>query len=332
MKYLYTAYQIFDTIADSSPEITGCYQWIRAFKGDSLSWRDVDKDNLEKYDVIQINADWTDLRLVGEIRDILGDSSSTKIVLNQDHAPELWQNSFEFIQDFKQAMKMSDCVFATSPTARDLMQQIIPEKKIYLSPHPCETHVLKSFRSVHESNHILALWHRYDKFSLIPSIILKGLDIPVSLGGWIKEQDNVRVVKTSNYGMFIEHMNFPDFMKLIYEARIAYDAFTSYSVGRVAWDCSALSTPLVCSNRNWSSRICYPLTSFDPFSAKELRSATERLIKDKNFYEEVKNLAYYNCEFAGHEACRNRFNDMLADIEIVEPTKTEIRRGEANQN
>lgn len=315
IKFLYIAYNYYTSITETYPFMTGCYNWFRVFDGKWDNWRDMDrtKEGLEKFDVVMVNMDWTDMRLVHEVREILGDSSSTLIVANQDHAPELWNKGIDFLPDFKNTMLTADRVWATSPTAQALMERVVDEeKKIWLFPHPCETHVLKRIRSVYESNHILVFWHRYDQFSVIPSIILKSLPIKKSLCGYMEGSDErARLTKCLPYDMLIPNINFPSFLKLIKEAKLGYDAFTSYSVGRVGWDCAALGTPMIGNIRNWSARICFPLTSFDPYDAKNIRRCVEKLLNDQNFYNEVKDIAAYNVEFAGHKNCREKFLEML---------------------
>ena len=103
MKHLFLAYKLFDGLIKHQPMMTGCYQWLRVFNSDYLNWKTMEqtKSELENYDVIQINGDPMDLRLIAEVRNVLGNNSSTKIVVNHDHAPELWDETFPIIQDMK---------------------------------------------------------------------------------------------------------------------------------------------------------------------------------------------------------------------------------------
>ena len=85
IKFAYVAYRLFDNILDQTPMLTGCYQWIRAFDGDAKNYKDLSAEDLEEYDVIMVNLDGHDCRLVPELRRHLCNSSSTKIVANQDY-------------------------------------------------------------------------------------------------------------------------------------------------------------------------------------------------------------------------------------------------------
>jgi len=313
-KILFLAYKLFDQILENQPIMTGCYQWIRIFNSDYKNWKEMEqtKSELEKYDIIHINADPMDLRLLSEVRSILGYSSSTKIVINQDHAPELWDNTFPFISEFQRGIADADFVFATSPYAQALMQLLSPKKKIHLIPHPCETHVLKKFASFIKNEHILFFWHRYDHQMVAPYLITKNLPIPVSVVGYMEDSDpNPKIFqKVLKWNVF-PYMKYPDFIKVIKEARIGYDPFFSYSYGRIPCDCACLGLPIVCSEFNYSSQICYPKTCVNPYDAVKSRNLLKKLIYSPQFYEEVQEEAYEKVEFFNHKNSKERFMKMI---------------------
>ena len=118
--------------------MSGAYQWLRVFDGKAMNLCDFYKDKkalpkacrsdqkllrkeikarIGDYDVVMVNSDPADCRLMLELREILGNHSSTQLVLNQDHAPELWTTAYEFPQDFKQPIFAADKVFACSTHA-----------------------------------------------------------------------------------------------------------------------------------------------------------------------------------------------------------------------
>ena len=313
MKHLFLAYKLFDGLLSHQPMMTGCYQWLRVFNSDAKNWKTMEqtKKELENYDVIQINGDPMDLRLIGEVRKVLGNNSSTKIVVNHDHAPELWDSTFPVVQDMKNYIGMADYVFATSEPAQELMELIF-ERKVPLIPHPCETDVLKRFDSTNKQNFMIYFWHRYDHQMLMPYYISKDLGLPVLVGGYTENNDpNNKLFKNTLKWDVIPYLNFPDFIKLIKEAKVGYDPFFSYSYGRVACDCAALGLPIVGSNMNYSANICYPETSVNPYDIKKSRELLKKLISDESFRERVIKTASEKVEFFNHKNSKKRFLEML---------------------
>lgn len=313
MKHLFLAYKLFDGLIKHQPMMTGCYQWLRVFNSDYKNWKTLEqtKRELEEYDVIQINGDPMDLRLIAEVRNVLGNNSSTKLVVNHDHAPELWDSTFPFIQDMKQYVKLADHVFATSEPAQELMELIL-ERNIPLIPHPCETEVLKRFDATNKQDFMIYFWHRYDKQMLMPYYVTKNLKLPVMVGGYTENNDpNHKLFKNTLKWDVLPYLNFPDFIKLIKEAKVGYDPFFSYSYGRTPCDCAALGLPLVCSNMNYSSNICYPETCVNPYDIKKSRELLKELISNDEFRELVIKTASEAVEFFNHENSKERFLMML---------------------
>jgi len=321
LKFCYIAYEFFEDIFKHQPMLTGCYQWQRIFNGECRNWRDIkDKAELEKYDAVMVNLDPVDCRLAREVRWMLGDSSSTQLIVNQDHAPELWQHSYQTLVDFKSAMLDADKVFATAPYAQELMSQLLDNrKKIWLNPHPCETHSISKIKSTYESDHLLVFWHRYDANAAVPYIITKDIYKTITLAGYsLSEYDkergsNAAIIKTS-FKSRIPALPFFDFLKVLKEAKAGFEPFTSYSYGRLTCDTAALGLPIVGSNRLYSMQVNYPLTCFDPFDLKSNRAALSKILTNDAFREEVSDIARYNVRYFGHDMCRDRFMEMYEGV------------------
>ena len=123
------------------------------------------------YDVIQVNLDPMDLQMLPKLKE-LTKNSSTIIVGNHDHSPELWAKSMEHPHIWKQTVDNCDAIFATTPTAHNLMNNIL-DTKVNLIPHPCETHVMKRIGTVKKFDHIAVVHHRYDNNVLMPFLHLE---------------------------------------------------------------------------------------------------------------------------------------------------------------
>lgn len=333
-KYLYSAYRLFDSIMDQYPMMTGCYQWINLFNGQAKHFSEFPtnkkdlKDELEKFDCIMVNADPVDVRLTYEMRRALGNSSSTQLVLNQDHAPELWDHSFDQYQDFRQAMSISDKVFATSPIAQGLMQGAMgDEQKVWLNPHPCETHVLKRIKTTYKSDHLLVFWHRYlGGQSIIPWMVASELYPEVSLTSYMQSADRNPRRTATLFKRIIPSMDFIAFIKLLKEATFAYEPFDSYTFGRNTCDTACSDLPTVGNSKIYSMQVNYPLTNCDPYNFKAVHSHFNSLKNSPGFADEVKDIASYNVEYFGHKACKARFMAMLEEKKPVKVEEKEIKK------
>jgi len=348
MKYLYLAYNLFDSVLKNKPMMSGCYQWIRAFNGDAKNLKDLGQEDseilakLEKYDVIMVNADGADCHLLSEIRSLLGWSSSTTLVLNQDYAPEIWTTAFQFPVEFKDAMMQADCVFATAPIARDLMQAMVGDKKqVTLCPHPVETHVLRKFRSTYTSDHLAVFWHRYfGGETFVPYVVAQKCYRNVSLIGYSESEDpNARRTKCTFKRIF-PLMTFNDYIKVLHEAKFGFEPFRSYSFGRSTCDSAAVGLPVVGSESLFSMQVNYPMTCVDPYDVNKIRALFDRMNRDPTFYNDVKTTAQYNVDFFGHDACRERFTAMvegyrksagLSSLSSLEELDRQAKRGEADR-
>jgi len=357
LNFCYCAYNVFSDIFDADPNMSGCYQWIRAFNGKAMNLRDFYKDKkglpkacrsdqrllrkeikarIEEFDVVMVNSDPADCRLMQELREILGHNSSTQLVLNQDHAPELWAGAYEFPQDFKEPIFAADKVFATSPTAQKCMQALVgfdSKTKIHLCPHPCETHVIKHMRSVFESDHLLVFWHRYGGGeNFLPYIVASQCYDNVTLCGHMEGDDKHLRRTRCTFKQVIPALNYPSFVKLLVEAKFAFEPFQSYSFGRNTCDSAAVGLPVVGNRNIYSMQINYPMTCVDPYDATKIYALFDRLKKDPAFYSDVSQVASFNSNYFGHDMCRQRFMAMLESDKpsMVENVEKHAMRGEAD--
>lgn len=312
LKYCFTAYGLFQTLLDVNPMMTGCYQWIRAFDGVAKNYKTLLQEDLEKYDVIMTNLDGYDWRIVLDLKHRLR-GSSTKVVANQDYSPETYNDSFEHIQDFSRAIIEADHTFATTPAAQDSMQILAgDEQKVWMIPHPCETHVIKHLKSVFKNEACAVFFHRYNGGDTVtPWIIMKDLGITTLLAGYMKSYDKWHRRTNSIYQQIVDYMKYPDFLKFM--AEISYGLFVpnSWTYGRIPCDAACMGLPMVCSSSVYSANVLYPLTSVNPMDYRAAREKMMRLKRDDGFYQEVSDLAKYNSEYFGHKRSRERFMEML---------------------
>jgi len=87
---------------------TGLYSWIPVFDGNVKHFKETSKQEIRDADIIHINMSGQDIHLVGEVRDILGNDSKTKIVVNNDYTVELWQSSFDYPPTLRRELQYAD--------------------------------------------------------------------------------------------------------------------------------------------------------------------------------------------------------------------------------
>jgi len=309
LKYCFVAYGLFQDLLTVKPMMTGCYQWIRVFDGDAKNYKQL--DDPEKYDVIQVNLDGYDWRIVHHLKERLR-GSSTKVVANQDYAPETYKDSFEHFQDFQIAMRDADFTFATTPSAQESMQILCGDKqKVHMIPHPCETHVLKHVGTTKKYDKCAVIFHRYFNDTITPWIIMQNLGIDYVLAAYYKQYDKWKRRTNSMYPQLVGFLKFPDFMKFLKEMKMGLFMPLSWTYGRVVCDAAALGVPMVASSTVYSSRVLFPLTSVYPMEYDQARDRLIRLQRDDTFYQEVVDIAKYNVEYFGHKQSKERYMAML---------------------
>lgn len=323
MKFCYTAYRLFDELLNNKPMATGCYQWLRVFDGEAVDYNQL--DDPEKYDVIQVNLDGLDCRIIPDLKHRLG-NSSTIIAANQDYAPEGFHMGFSLLSDLKSGLLYADTIWATSPSAQGMLS-MISNKPVHMIPHPCETHVLKHLNSVIENDWCIVHHHRYSNDVITPYLVFEALDLEFGLVGYAPSFDNNPKRTKAIYRSIVNRQGYLDFLKLIKEAKYALFLSPSYTYGRIPCDTACMHRPLITSKNIFSGQVCYPLTSIDPYDVKAARTLLERLMKDDSFYQEVCDIAYYNVEFFNHINSKNRFMEMIEMTEKGVPKKDGSGKG-----
>jgi hypothetical protein len=283
---------------------SGLYQWCPTFGGAVYLFNEV-KDNLENFDIIQVNLSAQDFHLVNNIKERLK-SSSTKIVANCDYTTELWQSSFDYIDTMKRELSGADMVFGTEPMMAGALQTLI-NRKVHIMPHPTDVKRLKTLSCPDKDDYISVNWHRYDNFSMIPAITVRDLGKKLQLIGYNISADKKRYVTGYLYDRIVAGTNFLDFTDILMKSPIVFEPFTLNSYGRTTTETAALGVPTVGSNRVESVRRCFPKTCLDPYDVIGNRKMVKRVLTDEKFKNEVIEYAKEACEFYNKENSRNRY-------------------------
>jgi hypothetical protein len=303
LKYIMVTNYVHKQLIDGENMLrTGLYSWLPVFNSTAIDFQSLeDKESLKEYDIIHINLSGQDMHLVGEIREILGDNTNnTKIVVNNDYTVELWQASFDYLSTIRRELQYADVVFGTEPYQVGALEVMLG-RKVHLIVHPCFVKRLKTLTRQEHKNIISTVWHRYDNYSIPPSLASKGLGRTTRLIGYDANMDKKRFVTSCHYNQTCQATNYLDFCEQLLESEVVIDPFTLTSQSRTGWDCAALGVPLVGSNRNESVRRCFPFTMCDPFDIKEMRRLTKKLLDDKEFRQKVIEHAQKEVECVNYE-------------------------------
>ncbi|RKX65200.1 MAG: hypothetical protein DRP42_05130 [Tenericutes bacterium] len=294
---------------------TGLYSWIPVFDGDIKNWRDVEPEELKKYDIIQVNLSGQDLHLLGEVREVLGKDSKTKLVANNDYTLELWSNSVDYFQTFKREIDHADIIFGTEPHQVGALETLLG-RKVHLIVHPCFVKRLKSLSHPRQKDAISVVSHRYDQYNRQPSLAVKGLGPRTRLIGYDENSDSKKYLTSTCYNEIHAGTNYMDFCTQLMESKVVVDPFTFTSQSRTGWDCAALGVPMVGSDRNYSANVCFPYTTCSPYDIKEIRRLTKKLLEDEEFRKKVIDYAKEKVEYVSYESSKKKY---LAALEEGSP-------------
>lgn len=289
---------------------TGLYSYLPTFDGDVKNFTEVSYEDIRNADIIHINMSGQDVHLIGEIRDILGKDSKTKIVANNDYTMELWQSSFDYPPTFRRELEQADMLFGTEPNQVGTLE-VLTKRKIHLIVHPCFVKRLKTLRPKRKLNTLSVVSHRYDNYNILPSLAVKDLGCKTRLIGYDPNTDKKKWVTSTCYNEICSAENYMIFCDQLMESRVVVDPFTLTSQSRTGWDCAALGVPLVGSDRNYSVQKCYPFTAVPPYNIKLMREMVKKLLIDDDFRKKVIDYARDAVEYVSYDSSRKKYLEAL---------------------
>jgi len=312
LKWLMVTNHVHTRLLEEDCLRTGLYSWIPVFDGEVKRFKDVNPEDLKKYDVIHINLSGQDAHLIGEVRKILGKDSKTKIVVNNDYTIELWQASFDYLPTLRRDLEHADVLFGTEPNQVGTME-VLTGRKVHLIVHPCFTKRLKTLNTRRNPNVISVVSHRYDQYNVVPSLSVANLGYKTRLIGYDPSSDKKPYSTDICYNEIKKGTNYMDFCEELMESKVVVDPFTLTSQGRTGWDCAALGVPMVGSDRNYSVQKCFPMTAVPPFDMKATRAMVKKVLEDDEFRQKVIDYAKEHVEYVSYESSRKKYLDALEE-------------------
>lgn len=292
--------------------LSGLWQWHLAFdkfgkKGDVRLLRR--KEELEEYDIIHINMTAGNLALPDMVRDELGDSSDTKLVVNIDFDVMQWGANWQYPTLLLKAVDCADMIFHVERTGAGILSYALGQK-VNTLPHPVDVVGLDRYKKSEREPTIVTMWHRYIPDCMTPYIAQK--DIPlyrVLLG------HTGKVPTLSMYDFVYKPQPFVDGIETMSSATFGCDLYPGRSYGRSVVDFAALAVPCVCSNTIEASNRCFPDLCIDPFNVASAHRLFELLSKDSDFLIDSYTYAYEAAGYYSQENCYDRFVKALENNE-----------------
>jgi glycosyltransferase involved in cell wall biosynthesis len=300
----------FAEMTDPKVNKPGSGNWYRAFNaypnwtGELRERGSLAKDDFENFDIIHLTLAGVNVQLVKDIREVLGNSSSTLLILSNDYAFENFENGFEWPTDMHEAAKCADFIFIQEPTQLGLWQHIVKEYihkpwTVPVIPHPVNTEALKALYVKPENRLDMAVYvyHKYERQIQIPSMLLDDLGIPTLMMGYLdayalrQGRGQGRTLPAGFFNFNAGWLDWPTYSYILRHCTVGLEYYVVHSYGRVPQEYACLGIPAVCSNHSYTSTILYPGTCFSPYDLSAMRKSLERLVKDQEFWKQTADYA-----------------------------------------
>lgn len=299
--------------AENSSQISdvvrsGLWQWHLAFdkygnKGEVRLLRR--KEELEEYDIIHINMTGGNLSLPQMVRDQLGDSSDTKLVVNVDFDVMQWGANWQYPTLLMQAIDCADMLFHVESTGSKTLAHVL-DREVYTLPHPVDVVGLDAHKKTKREPTIATMWHRYIPDCIHPYFSQSGIPLYRILLGYREKMPTL-----SMYDFVYRPLPFIDGIDIMSRATFGCDLYPGRSYGRTVVEFAAMAVPCVCSNTIEASRRCFPDLAVDPFDVTAAHQLFQTLINDDEKLVDIYRSAYNASGYYSQENCYKRFVESL---------------------
>jgi len=301
---------------DKALKLSGLYLWRDAFKRhggggeiDTL-WR---KEDLENYDIVHINYTPSNISLPTVVKNELGDSSETKLVINVDLDVSHWSASWAYhLNELKRELLLADNLFHVESAGAWALEHLI-NKKVNILPHPVDVTNLYDYIKQDREPIIGSIFHRYTGETMTHYISQKDIPLRRVLFGYspISKQSMI-----SNAGMFDQvfmQRGFSEHIEEFSKTAIGCDLYSGYTFGRAVVEMAALGIPSVVSSTIEASYRLFPNTIVDPFDTKSAAELFKSIHSDSEFANHIIKTAHENCSYYSLQNSYNRFIEMIEE-------------------
>lgn len=294
-------------------QLSGLYLWSTAFErfgnGGVIDtfWR---KDDLEDFEVVHCNYTPSNIQLPTVIRDELGSSSSTKLVMNVDLDVLQMSPSWAYYTNaMVKELKIADCVFHVEKIGAEVLSHLL-DREVKVCPHPVDVSALYDYIKKEREPMIATLFHRYTGSTLAQYIAQRNIPLRRVLFGYTPIGKQAAVANAGMYDQILPYMTFQEHVNEVSKSAIGCDLYHGYTYGRGVVEMAGLCIPSVVSNTIEASRL-FPETTVHPFDTRGAEEKFKKLVSDADFADEVIKTAHAGCGYYSLENSYSRFMDML---------------------
>lgn len=290
---------------------SGLTQWGKVFKG----CYDIPRpDNLDNYNVVHINYTPSNVGKLEYLHNLIGDSNDIKIVVNIDHAIDLWgMNGFIEIHSCLDELQLANHIFSVEQTMADTLSVLL-ERKVYTIPHPTDTEMIRENfliedKEKNESGEIAiaVFFHSYDKNWLLVTNLLNQLKkerdvLALAIGA----TENFPAFFRRTFDIIYNRVDFATTMKVLAKCDIAIDTAVTHSYGRVPIEAACLGVPCITDRKVESGCVLFSNDDIDIFNIDKIKNGID-------FHLDNNGNDLYNYEHYGYDRSSDRFITMLND-------------------
>jgi len=264
--------------------ISGLYLWAKAFNGSYAFPRT--KDESSQFNLLHLNIAPRNIPLLDAILPLI-DRNNTKLLLNVDHAVDMWQSAFPYTQQFLRSIDQADYIFACEPLQAKILSDTL-KRPVPVIPHPCQIDDLLPLRTTERDSRIGISIHRYDLNTVLPWYALNNTlpdNWALSAIGSQSPASQQSIKIHHLYSEIQPHLAFPDLMKFLSSLYAILESYTIHSYGRLTVEAAALAVPVVGSNVVSAQSLLWPDLTIDNWNPLQARKKLLRLVNDHDFYK-----------------------------------------------
>ncbi len=299
------------------PQLSGLFLWSKAFemygsKGNiSTIWR---KEDLEEYDIVHVNYTPSNIQLPSIIKQELGNSSSTKLIVNIDLDVRYWGFNWSYyLNILTNELRLADAVFHVEPVGAGILEHMI-DRKVSILPHPVDVTNIYNYMRKEREPIIGTIFHRYFPNTIIPFTAQKNIQLRRVLFAFRPVEKKTVVANAGMFDQILTTRSFIDNLNEVSKCAIGCDLYEGFTYGRSIIELAALGVPTVCSSTISASGKLFPFTSVDPFDIKGAERLFIRLSEDEQFANDVIIHANKQCSQYSIKNSYTRFMEMLESI------------------
>ena len=294
--------------------IGGFYNWHRTFgKNGFFNLFKAKEGRLKEYDIIFIGMSRPELedRCATQIREELGDSSDTKLVVCIDYAVELWQGTFQ-PRALEYELKAADMVFVSEPCMQNHVQALLKgEKPVHHIPHPSQIDHLSKLEEPYDmrDEDIVVIIHRYDNNWLAPFLVTD----KIGYNTHAVCLDNNLGVHLYPFFKYIEQgKEFTQYLSWLAKKKLVVDSYHKiHTYGRSPVDCACIGVPCIGTNWTWAQKKLWPDLTVEPGYVYDQRLLVKKIMEDEDFYHSCVEKAKAQLDYFSYE---NRKKDFLTKL------------------